>query len=107
MTLQLALNEAAKKQGYKNWNEVENKPAYGGSSIRAVACIAAELYAASKAKEAYNQGVRDAAESAKIICVLPDGVEVNDSDDIVNIPEGELTNLKISVNKNSILKLLK
>ena len=45
MTLQLALNEAAKKQGYKNWNEVENKPAYGGSSIRAVACIAAELYA--------------------------------------------------------------
>ena len=68
---------------------------------------AAELYAASKAKEAYNQGVRDAAESAKIICVLPDGVEVNDSDDIVNIPEGELTNLKISVNKNSILTLLK
>lgn len=54
MTITEALNEAAKKQGYKNWNEVENKPAYGGSSIRAVACIAAELYAASKAKEAFE-----------------------------------------------------
>ena len=103
MTLQLALNEAAKKQGYKNWNEVENKPAYGGSSIRAVACIAAELYAASKAKEAYNQGVMDAAESAEIelpnglLCKIISTIDVN----------GEEFEFNICINKQSILKLLK
>ena len=51
MTIQEALNEAAKNQGYKNWNEVENKPVYGGSSIRAIACKSMELYAEAKAKE--------------------------------------------------------
>ena len=105
MTIQEAKDQAALEFGYHTFEQASNETNYS-QEIR-INNTAMEIYAEAKAKEAYNQGVMDAAESAKIICVLPDGVEVNDGDDIVNIPEGELTNLKISVNKHSILKLLK
>lgn len=130
MRIEEALKEAAIKDGYKDWNEVEDKPKYGGSSIRAAAVKAMIIYADAKVNEAitdwelankeanetldklrftdqynaaYNQAIRDAAESAEIelpnglLCKTISTIEVN----------GEEFEFKISINKQSILKLLK
>lgn len=53
----------------------------------------------------YNQAIRDAAEKALITGELPKGTIIN-GDDVV-IPLGEIVNLKVSISKQSILKLLK
>jgi len=133
MTKQEALNKAAQEFGYADWGDVELSDPYLSDTSDYIH-RAMDIYAGEQAKEAisvddakvkyyedkiemmirtsaeiekaaYNQAIRDAAESALIKGEFPNGTTIN-GDDVV-IPEGEIVDLKISVSKQSILKLLK
>ena len=103
MTIQLAKDQAAKEFGYKDfWDGFLQR--YNPSLKHTITDLinrSLEIYAESKAKEAYNQGVRDAAESAMM--KFHDGFH-KENKDIDYFMSGQ-DNLTVS--KQSILKLLK
>lgn len=69
---------------------------------------AMELYAESKATEAYNQGVRDAADNATVKGVTyAENGSIEKEDDLGQEVAVDLPNFYIAVSKQSILKLLK
>ena len=137
MTKTEALNKAAQEFGYADWGDVNpkyNLEELISIELKYIVYRAMDIYAGEQAKKAisvddakvkyyedkiemmirtsaeiekaaYNQAIRDAAESALIKGEFPNGTTIN-GDDVV-IPEGEIVDLKISVSKQSILKLLK
>lgn len=103
MTIEQAKDQVAKKLGYKSWYSME----YYSVGLLDEAI---RIYGEAQAKEAYNQAIRDAANSA-IIKGKKKSVH-SKKPRWKNIEENEEVDLfsyevQYSVNKQSILKLLK
>ena len=125
MTLQLAKDQAAQEFGYHTFEQASNETNYS-QEIR-INNTAMEIFAEAKAKEAYNQGVRDweaanekankildgLREKSKYVEAYNQGVmdaaeSAEATFDYMEYDEVRFPNEKsIIVNKDSILKLLK
>lgn len=90
MTIQEAKDQAARERGYDQFESVidaQNISSAYDDDFKEIINRSLEIFAEAKAKEAYNQGVRDAAESAEVFASFGEKLPY--------------------LNKQSILKLLK